>query len=299
MTAVLDIDARVSVDEWADPWWRLCNLYWMIDDEGSRFKFYPNDAQERLYRNLWYLNLILKARQQGFSTFIDLMALDFCLFADNKTAGIAADSKENASKLFRNKILYPYNNLPLGLRQARETVVESQSMLEFSNGSSLSVGVSLRSGTLQFLHVSEYGKIAAKFPDKAKEIKSGSFNAVKTGGYIFVESTAEGQGGEFYDMTLAAQKNDAAIKTGALKELTPLDMRFHFYAWWESPKYRLHPEGVVIDEEHKRYFTMLEVKHGIKLDPAPAGLVRQEAPAAGRRHEGVSVHLDGGVRGRD
>ena len=62
--------------------------------------------------------------------------------------------------------------------------------LVFDNGSNVSVGTSMRGGTLQYLHISEYGKISAKYPDKAKEIKSGSFNAVKAGQFIFVESTA-------------------------------------------------------------------------------------------------------------
>jgi hypothetical protein len=70
------VDCRLNPDEWADPWWRLCNLYRAISDDGKEFKFYPNDNQERLYRNLWFLNLILKARQQGFTTFIDLILLD-------------------------------------------------------------------------------------------------------------------------------------------------------------------------------------------------------------------------------
>ena len=64
------MDSRLNRKEWADQWWRLCNLYWIINDDGERVKFYPNDAQERLYRNLWYLNLVLKARQQGFSTYV-------------------------------------------------------------------------------------------------------------------------------------------------------------------------------------------------------------------------------------
>ena len=112
----MTLDCRLNPDEWADPWWRLCNLYRAVSDDGHDFKFYPNDNQERLYRNLWFLNLILKARQQGFSTFIDLILLDQALFNANKTCGIIADTRENATKLFRNKIKYPYEHLPLGLR---------------------------------------------------------------------------------------------------------------------------------------------------------------------------------------
>lgn len=303
------LDSRLNLDQWADQWWRLCNLYWIINDDGERIKFYPNDAQERLYRNIWYSNLILKARQQGFTTLIDLLGLDFALFNANKTVGITADSKDNASKIFRNKILYPYNNLPLGLRTGDGVVteVESQSELVFSNGSSVGVGVSLRSGTLQFLHVSEYGKISAKYPDKAKEIKSGSFNAVKAGQFIFVESTAEGRGGEFYEMTQTAQKMDQMVKAGTAK-LTELDFRFHFFAWWESPKYTMNPEGVIIEPAMVLYFEKLEAEIGRTLTPGQKAWyvkkaaqqrddMKKEFPSTWK--EAFEVALDGSYWGKD
>ena len=45
--------------------------------------------------------------------------------------------------------------------------------MEFGNGSSIIVGVSLRSGTLNFIHISEYGKICAQSLEKAKEVTIG------------------------------------------------------------------------------------------------------------------------------
>ena len=300
------LDSRLKSEEWASQWWRLCNLYWIVNDEGDRIKFYPNDAQTRLYQNLWYLNLVLKARQQGFTTLISLLGLDMALFNDNKSVGVTADSKDNASKIFRNKVLYPYNNLPEGLRQGRSTEVESQSELVFNNGSSITVGVSLRSGTLQLLHVSEYGKISAKYPDKAKEIKTGSFNAVKAGQFAFVESTAEGKGGEFYDLTVQSQKMDDMVKAGTAK-LTTMDFRFHFFAWWESPKYTLNPEGVVIDAAMQAYFTKLELR-GIVLTAGQKAWYVKKAAQQGddmRKEypsyweEAFEVALDGAYFGRE
>ena len=275
-------DVRLDPKQWADPWWRLCNLYRAVTDAGEEFKFYPNDSQERLYNNRWYLNLILKARQQGFSTFIDLILLDQALFNANKTCGIIADTRENATKLFRNKVKYPYDRLPLGLRIARETESENTSELIFNNGSSLSVGTSMRGGTVQLLHISEYGKISAKFPDKAKEIKTGALNAVALGQYVFVESTAEGKGGEFYEMTMTAQKAHEMVKAGTAK-LTAMDFRFHFFAWWESPKYTLNPEGVAISTEMRAYFAELDVKHGIKLTPGQQAALEAITPPSADR----------------
>ena len=65
--------------------------------------------------------------------------------------------------------------------------------------------MSLRSGTLQYLHVSEYGKICAKFPDKAREVRTGALNTVDKNGIVFIESTAEGQDGHFFELCQAAR----------------------------------------------------------------------------------------------
>lgn len=55
------------------------------------------------------------------------------------------------------------------------------------------MGTSMRSSTLQLLHISEFGKIYAKFPDKTREIITESLNALAPGQYVFIESTAEGK----------------------------------------------------------------------------------------------------------
>ena len=90
----------------ADPEWRLfsgCLYKIMIkgDDkvgpgglmeEGDAFvlPFKPNRAQRRFIRRLWHRNLILKARQLGFTTLIAVMWLDHALFNANQRCGIIA-----------------------------------------------------------------------------------------------------------------------------------------------------------------------------------------------------------------
>ena len=46
----------------SDPYWRLNNLYQIRDQNGKKIRFQMNWAQEQLYKELWYLNVILKAR---------------------------------------------------------------------------------------------------------------------------------------------------------------------------------------------------------------------------------------------
>lgn len=164
-----------------------------------------------------------------------------------------------AQVMFKTKVKFPYDNLPQGIRDVVHPMNDSMQELSLANGSSVYVGTSMRSQTVQFLHVSEMGKISRRDPEKAKEIVSGSFNAVHPGQMIFVESTAEGRGGEFFDMCEIAQN---LARSG--KKLTPMDFRFHFYPWWQDPHNVLDPEGVVVGQAMTKYFAELEVE-GIKL----------------------------------
>jgi hypothetical protein len=239
-------------DQFLDVKWRLNNLYQITDKNGHGVRFEMNWAQERMFDDMSYRNVILKARQLGFSTFIQLFMLDACLFNSGVAAGTIAHTREDAEAIFKTKAKYPYDHLPDGLRERNAAKQDSARELVFANGSSLRVGTSLRSGTFQYLHVSEFGKIGAKYPDKAKEIVTGSFNTVATGNLIFVESTAEGQGGEFYDMCQRAQE---LSRQG--RELTPLDFKFHFFPWWQEKGYTLNPASVVVTADQGRYFSKL------------------------------------------
>ncbi len=247
------------LDQFSDQLWRLNNLYWIIDKSGKRVKFNLNSSQERLYHGLWYRTAILKARQRGFTTFLDIFALDSCLFNPNFAAGIIAHTREDAEKIFETKVKYPYQNLPDGLRTAIAAKADRAREYTFTNGSSISVSTSFRSGTLQFLHVSEMGKIAAKYPDKAQEIVTGAFEAVPIDGMIAVESTAEGRAGRYYDIVEASRKLEQAGR-----KPTRLDFQFFFEPWHTNPDYVL-ADKPIINPRMGTYFQELEDKHKIPL----------------------------------
>ncbi|MGY2498704.1 hypothetical protein ACW4UO_30035, partial [Klebsiella pneumoniae] len=63
----------------------------------------------------------------------------------------------------------------------------------FNNHSQIFIRVSFRSTTLQRLHISEFGKIANHSPKKAKEVKTGTLQALAVGNTGVIESTAEGR----------------------------------------------------------------------------------------------------------
>ena len=248
-----------AIEKFSDKLWRLNNLYWILDKDANRVKFTCNDVQMQLFRDMSYRNVVLKARQRGITTFVDLYLLDEVLFNANMEAAIIAHNQEDAQKIFRRKIKYPYDNLPPMLRAKRTLKTDSKSELHFKeNNSTIFVSVSVRSSTLQYLHISEYAKICKAYPDKAEEIKTGSFPAVPTRGIIFVEGTAEGSYGNFYDLCQRAEANQG-------KRLTELDFKFHFYSWWDADEYELDPDGVVISRELDEYFERLSDQHGIEL----------------------------------
>lgn len=260
-------DAEILAENLADPMWRLSNLYKIIikgDDEedGLVIQFKPNRAQRRLLARLWHRNIILKARQLGFTTLICMLWLDTAAFSkEPMRCGIIAQDKEAAEVIFRDKIVFAYDNMPEALRNSMPLRKRSATEIVFDhNGSSIRVATSMRSGTIHRLHVSEYGKICAKYPDKANEVKKGSIPAVPKSGILVIESTAEGQDGDFYEKTKRAMAQHQSRAP-----LTEKDYRFHFFPWWEAPEYVLDPKAVAISPQMHKYFYEVESKIGRKL----------------------------------
>jgi hypothetical protein len=241
----------------------LNNLYKIKNKQGEVVTFQPNWAQRWLYNNMWYLNIILKARQLGMTTFIQIFMLDRALFNDHMSCGIIAHNKEDAKKFFDDKIKFAYDNLPADLRAELRAEQDTVQSLKFSNGSKIDVGTSMRSGTYQYLHVSEFGKMCAKYPEKAQEVITGSLNTLATGQIAFIESTAEGPFGEFYDMCKTAEDMTVAVENGDTN-FTALDWKFFFFSWWQHPDYVLH-EKVEIPDKLMTYFKELREEHGIDL----------------------------------
>jgi len=250
-------------------------FYQVKNEDGEKVPFCLRPIQEDFLNNRHGFDLVLKARQLGFTTAIQIDMLDDCLFSRNINAGIVAHNKDDAEAFFDDKIKFAYDNLPELLKEhfASEWGAEQDSAksLKFANGSRIRVGTSLRSGTLQRLHISEYGKVCAKYPEKAREIQTGALNTVHIGHRITIESTAEGQGGHFYDMCQEAQ---SIVQAG--RSLSPIDFKFHFYPWWEDRKYELDPEHAFITSEMEAYFDRLERRDKVELsDGQKAWYVRK------------------------
>lgn len=262
-------ELRAKLD---DPYWRLTSgqLYKIIskgdgDEDDLFIPFIPNKSQLELLKNLHHRSLILKARQLGFTTLIAILWLDTALFSkDPIRCAIVAQDREAAESIFASKVKRAYDALPDVLKQAMPLSKNSASELVFAhNGSSIKVATSVRSGTIHRLHISEFGKICAKFPDKAAEVVTGSIPAVPTTGILVIESTAEGTDGEFFDITqraiaLAEQK----------RPLNQKEYRFHFFPWHADSRYRLNPADVLVSETDNEYFDEIEQAMQCSIDAA-------------------------------
>ena len=256
----------------ADPMWRIFSgCLYKIKIKGDDFRdefgglqeaetfelaFKPNEAQVRFLERIWHRNVILKARQLGFTTLICVLWLDHALFNANQNCGIIAQDLPTVFDIFKEKIKFAYDNLPAEIRERLPLKTCNQSEMTFAhNGSTIRVATSFRGGTNHRLHISEFGKICAKYPDKAAEVITGSIPTVPTNGILVIESTAEGRDGAFFKVTNVAQLSYAQRKV-----LTSKDYRFHFYAWWQEPKYRLDASTVQLSVADHEYFDEVEQK---------------------------------------
>jgi hypothetical protein len=143
--------AKLRDEYLANQEWRLNNLYHIRDKNGQKVLLNFNWAQRSFLAAIWYFNVILKARQLGFSTIICIYFLDCALFNSNHKCGIIDSGIDDAKKKLK-MIKYAYENIPpaflnnpmVGIPTMTTNAAE---LVEFSNGSGISVGTSHRGDT--------------------------------------------------------------------------------------------------------------------------------------------------------
>ena len=243
-----------------DRLWRLNHLYFIEDKENKSVRFKMTSEQLEYYDGMHSRNIILKARQLGFTTEVCIIQLDLALF-HSKHCALIAHTLPDAERLFRNKTKYVYDRLPEQIRASNPVIKETTSELVFQKGGSITVSTSFRGGTLYSLHVSEFGKICAKHPHKAREIVTGAFEAVPKNGKITLESTAEGRNGYFFDYCQESENNKLKGK-----KLGILDWKFFFFSWWKNKDYQIDVTEP-LSTRLINYFEELDAKYSIKTTP--------------------------------
>ncbi len=108
------------------------------------------------------------------------------------------------------------------------------------------------------VHISEFGPLAAQFPDRATKVLRGTMNAMPMHGVMDIETTMEGGTfGECAAIFALAMENVG-------KRLNPLEWRMFFIPWWKHPSYIL-PGHVPQLESTRMYFRELEMTDGLKI----------------------------------
>lgn len=283
--------------------WRLNNIYTVIDKSGTPVRFRMNYAQHVVYaRSRQHPRvIILKSRQQGISTLWLVSFFDDGLFESYLNIGMMAQGVDEASTLLeRTKFLWDKLDPAIKNFLRVENNKDNAKSYSFSNHSNIFIRVSFRSTTLQRLHISEMGKIANHSPKKAKEVKTGTLQALAIGNTGIVESTAEGKN-MFKDMW------DEAVSALSSGQLSDRDFYPVFLSWIDDPDcVEFVPQSLT--DDHVKYFRELETKTGrvlrdeqkyfwVQKQRELGGEIFQEYPAT--PEEAFTAAKDGTYYSRD
>ncbi|KKO51143.1 hypothetical protein [Paenibacillus sp. DMB20] len=221
----------------------------IVDKDKNTVPFFLNEVQQsflddinkakdayREGRRLHLKFLVLKGRQQGFTSFITAYQLANAIISKNFSGFTLADSGDNTNTIFEDKAKYIYNQLPDQLKPTekynnrREFHFENlNSRWRVNTAGNKEVG---RSKTINFFHGSE-----AAFWDSIDSIMTGLGEALTKDSIQILETTANGLN-EFKD-----------IWDGAEQGVNNWEPKF--YQWWLTPEYVLQFEDDEREEQFK------------------------------------------------
>lgn len=205
-------------------------------EPGSVYPFVLNRAQRyllammvRMLIEVGFVDItIVKGRQQGISTLIEIFLFWLAIFIPNTKICIISHEADSASALFQ-KVEFAHENLPDQIRPGKVASTRGKELI-LANKSRyivLTAGTkeSGRSQTAHHMHESE----RAFFPNPdAIDAGAGQIIRQARGSYKFRESTANGFGQYFHDECL-----DAMAGKGT--------SRFCFIPWHWEESYRRQP----------------------------------------------------------
>lgn len=163
--------------------------------------------------------LVLKGRQQGFTTLVTAYQLSCSILNRNFQGFTLADKSDNSEAIFQNKAKFPYSQLPEALKPTEKYNNRKQLLFEKINSSwavdtaTKDVG---RSRTVNFFHGSE----CAFWKDGISPIQGALGEAFTKNCIKIYESTANGYN-DYQKMW------DSGVHINC------------FYEWWKTKEYRV------------------------------------------------------------
>lgn len=270
--------------------------------EGGLLPFMLNDVQlhvhERLEdqkRNTRRVRaLVLKARQPGVSTYVEGRFFHQVINRKGVGAYILTHMQDSTDTIFNITKRY-HDNMPPAIKvdtraaNAKELRFAAlDSGIEVSTAGAKGAG---RGGTIQYFHGSEVAHWV-NAPDHMAGVMQAVPNADDT--EVILESTANGVGGLFYDMCMAAQRGEG-------------DYQLIFVPWFFHREYREEPpegwhppeefgeygemHGLASDQVYWAFKKNLELATAHSRDPEKiAWIFRQEYPATAAEAFQVADH---------
>lgn len=227
-------EARAEVKD--HPEYLIEMLFVIVDKSKRTVPYFLNDAQrqfsERLNKavedfkqgkRLHLKFLVLKGRQQGFTSFITAYQLACTITRKNFEGFTAADEDGNSTAIFENKAKYPYNQLPESIKPSEKFNNRKQLLFDKLHSSwevktaSRNMG---RSRTINFFHGSE----AAFWREGISGTQAGLGEALTKDAIQILESTANGYN-EYKDLWDSGSWENC------------------FFAWWLTSEYRMNYES--------------------------------------------------------
>lgn len=200
------------------------SLLQIANKEGQDVPFYLNSAQEKLDNGICdghTRHIIPKARQEGVSSYVLALFLIRCMRQRNRRCVVISHDAKSTETLF-NRVKYYISHM-----RGAKPKLGSDSRIELTfpkNDSTFYIGTAGarkfgRGDTVTDLHCSE----VAFWPDP-KSITSGLFQAVPRSGWIFIESTGNGQGNWYHKRCMRSVSGNSRY-------------RMHFLDWQSFPEY--------------------------------------------------------------
>lgn len=246
-----------------DKEYRMKHFYFITDKNLNLSVFVQNAAQVHFNQNKANRNIILKARQLGFTTLSVIDMVDDTLFNQNFNSLLISYDKDSALDIFDGKVMLAWEHHRLKNFYDIDTERANKLKVSFRNGSysSISVKHSGRSGTFNRVHISEFAKICARYPQRAQEIITGTIPSVPLDGRLDIESTAEGELGSFANMFWEAWNRPI----GSVRR--PTEFKAHFYNWqWDLSEISKISQ---VDAQLPKEFRDYQKKHNERVQREP------------------------------
>jgi hypothetical protein len=219
--------ARELLVQRSDPrCWIESNLWLRGKDQRMvPFRLWP--AQAHWYRRRSGCDVILKARQLGFTSLICALYLADTVLRPNTISVMVAHDLDSVERIFQIVRLF-WERLPEEekRRLGEPRYLNKRELYWPSLNSRFWVGTagsaaSGRGHTINNLHCSELA-----YWSNLEKVLAGLTEGVPPGGRIVIESTANGTGNPFHDLWVEAKQEESAYHP-------------HFYPWWWDQGYRL------------------------------------------------------------